>query len=184
MAKKDKNKESLNRVFWIIKITITAFLLSFAFSFLSEISLKNVNVIVGVLILLFIIILGILFDVVGVAMTSVDIAPFHAMNSRKKKGAKVAIKFIQNADKVASICNDVVGDICGIISGSAVSVVSLSIATITNFPLVIVILTVTALTAALTIGGKAIGKNIAINQSTKIVYGFCKIVSLFYRPKK
>ena len=184
MAKKDKNKESLNRVLWIIKITIIAFLLSFAFSFLSEISLKNVNVVVSVLILLFIIILGILLDVVGVAMTSADITPFLALSSRKKKGARVAIKFIQNADKVASICNDVVGDICGIISGSAVSVVSLSIANITKFPLVIVILTTTALTAALTIGGKAIGKNIAINKSTKIVYGFSKIVSLFYRPKK
>ena len=182
MRKKDKNKESLNRILWIIKITITAFLLSFAF--LSEISLKNVNVIISILILLFIIILGIIFDVVGVAMTSVDIAPFHAMNSKKKKGAKVAIKFIQNADKVASICNDVVGDICGIISGSAVSVVSLSIANIMHYPVFIVILIVTALTAALTIGGKAIGKNIAINQSTKIVYGFSKIVSLFYKPKK
>ena len=184
MAKKDRNKEKFDRVVWIIKITVTAFLLSFAFSFLSEISIKNVNVIIGILILLLIIVLGIIFDIVGVAMTSVDIAPFHAMNSRKKKGAKVAIKFIQNADKVSSICNDVVGDICGIISGSAVSVVSLSIANITNFPLFFVILTVTAITAALTIGGKAIGKNIAIRQNVKIVYGFCKIVSIFYKPKK
>ncbi len=184
MAKKDRNKEKIDRVIWIIKITITAFLLSFAFSFLSEISIKNVSMVVSILILLFIIILGIIFDIVGVAITSVDIAPFHAMNSRKQKGARVAIKFIQNADKVASICNDVVGDICGIISGSAVSVVSLSIANITNFPLFIVILTVTAITAALTIGGKAIGKNLAINQNVKIVYGFSKIVSIFYRPKK
>ena len=38
------------------------------------------------------IILGIIFDVVGVAMTSVDIAPFHAMNSKKKKGAKVKVE--------------------------------------------------------------------------------------------
>ena len=184
MAKKNKNKEKFEKVIWIIKITIIAFVLSFTFSFISETTLENVNLITSIIILLVFIILGILFDLIGVAVTSADIVPFHAMNARRVKGAKVAIKFIQNADKVASICNDVVGDICGIISGSAVSIVSISLSNITKLPLLLVTLTVTALTASFTIGGKAICKNIAINKNTKIISIVSKVVSIFYRPKK
>ena len=44
---------------------------------------------------------------------------YHAMSSKKIKGAKKAVSFKKNADKVSSFCNDVIGDICGIISGSA-----------------------------------------------------------------
>ena len=40
------------------------------------------------------------------------------------------------------------------------------------------------ITSSLTIGGKAICKSIAIKNSTSIVFGFSKIVSLFYYPKK
>ena len=43
---------------------------------------------------------------------------------------------------------------------------------------------ITAIIAALTIGGKAMGKGLAVNKSNIILYNFSKVVSLFYNPKK
>lgn len=169
---------------WIIKIVILAFTISFAFSFLSETLIPNVNIVVGIIILLLFILIGILFDMVGVAVQSADVAPFHSMNSRKVKGADIAVKFKKNADKVSSFCNDVIGDICGIISGTAGSIVAVKIANILGFNSFYVILIVTALISALTIGGKAMGKSIAINKSNYILYEAAKIISKFYKVKR
>ena len=47
--------------------------------------------------------------------------------------------------------------------------------------LVFVNLTVAAIIAALTIGGKAMGKSFAMNKSDIILYEFAKIVSIFYK---
>lgn len=179
-----KNKKDNSNVVWIIKITIMAFLISFVFSFASESLLPKVNIILGIVILLIFILIGILFDMVGVAMTSCDISPLNAMSARKIKGADVAVQFVKSADKVASFCNDVVGDICGIISGSAGAIVAAGIASKFNIDVFFVALTVAALTAALTIGGKAVGKGIAMKNSTSIVFGFSKVISIFYKVKK
>lgn len=179
-----KSKKDNSNVIWIIKITLMAFIISFAFSFASESLLPKVNAIFGIIILLIFILIGILFDMVGVAMTSCDISPLNAMSARKIKGADVSVQFVKNADKVASFCNDVVGDICGIISGSAGAIVAATLATKFNIDVFIIALIVAALTASLTIGGKAIGKGIAIKNSTSIVFGFSKIISLVYKVKK
>ena len=40
------------------------------------------------------------------------------MAAHKVRGAREAVWMVRNAEKVSSICNDVVGDICGIISGA------------------------------------------------------------------
>ena len=150
---------------------------------MSELILKNVGLFVGVLVLVIFILIGVVFDMIGVSITSADITPFNAMGAKKIKGAAVAVKFIKNADKLSSFCNDVVGDICGIISGSATAVVAVLVANSLNIPLLISTLTVTSITAALTIGGKALGKGFAIKNNTTILYGFAKVVSLFYRAK-
>lgn len=169
---------------WIIKIIILAFTISFAFSFLSETIIPNVNIVVGIIILFIFILIGILFDMIGVAVQSADVAPFHSMNSRKVKGANIAVKFKKNADKVSSFCNDVIGDICGIISGTAGSIIALKIANVLGFNSFYVILIVTALISAITISGKAMGKSIAINKSNYILYEAAKVISQFYKGKK
>ena len=61
--------------------------------------------------------LGIVFDIIGVAVTAADERPFHSMAAHKTPGAREALGLIRRANKVSSFCNDVVGDICGIISG-------------------------------------------------------------------
>lgn len=182
MSKKDRKKN--NNIGWIVKITIMAFLISFMFSFASESILPKVNIPIGIVLLITFIIIGVVFDMVGVSITAADIGPFNAMSAKKIKGANVAIKFLQNADKVSSFCNDVVGDICGIISGTASATLAISIALALEVNVFFVALLITAITSSLTIGGKAICKSIAIKNSTSIVFGFSKVVSLFYYPKK
>lgn len=180
--KKEKQKNS--RTAWIVKITILAFIISYVFSFASQTILDDVDMITGIIVLLIFILIGVVFDMIGVAVTSADIGPFNAMNAKKIKGANIAVKFIKNADKVSSFCNDVVGDICGIISGSAASIVAISLTSYFKLPILYVTLTITAITASLTIGGKAMGKGFAIKNNTSILYAFAKMVSLIYKPKK
>lgn len=176
-------KKKNSNVGWIIKIIILTFFISLTFSFISEIALNNTTTVVGILILLVFILIGVLFDMIGVAVTAADEKPLHSMNARKVRGANVATVFKRNADKVSSFCNDVVGDICGIISGSAGVVIANSLVKVLNFNSLIITLTVTALVASLTIGGKAIGKSVAIKKSNNILYTFAKMISLFYNPK-
>lgn len=178
-----KKKKSLVNYNWIIKITLIAFIMSLVFSLASESIIPNVDVIVGIIILITFILIGIIFDMIGVAVTSADEKPFHSMNSRKVRGANIAVLFKKNADKLSSFCNDVIGDICGIISGSAGGIIALKLANSMNQDKFIVTLLITALIAALTIGGKALGKSYAINKSNFILYKFSKVVSYFYSPK-
>lgn len=178
-----KKKKELVNYSWIIRITTITFIISLSFTAFSEIVIPNVNVVVGILLLIIFILLGIIFDMIGVSVTAADIVPFNSMNSRKVKGADIAVTFKKNADKVSSFCNDVVGDICGIVSGSAGSIIALSIASALKINKFYVMLVVTALVASLTIGGKALGKSFAINKSNNILYKFSKFVSYFYKKK-
>lgn len=180
----NKKKKELVDTKWIFKIVIMTFIISLIFSLLSETTIPKVNIVFGILILILFIGIGILFDIIGVAITSSDEAPFHSMNSRKVKGADIAVLLKQNADKMSSFCNDVVGDICGIVSGTAASIIAISISGTFNTDSFITMLLVTAIVASLTIGGKAIGKSFAINKSNYILYEVAKLISKFYKIKK
>lgn len=179
-----KSKKELINYPWIIKIVLLAFIISIVFSILSETIIPNVNIVIGILILIIFVLIGVIFDMIGVAVQSADEAPFHSMNSRRIKGANVAVKFKKNADKASSFCNDVVGDICGIISGTAGSIIASKLAIYFSLNSFITILIVTGIVSALTIGGKALGKSIAINKSNYILYEFSKVISNFYKTKK
>ena len=168
---------------WIIKITLLAFLISFIFSGVSESALPNVPLFVGIILVFVFIILGVIFDMIGVSVTSSDEKQFNSMSARKVRGAKTAVVFKKNAEKLASFCNDVIGDVCGIISGSAGVMIASSISIKLSLPLFWTSLTVTALIAALTIGGKALGKGVAIAKGNQILFAFAKIIS-FFRSEK
>lgn len=176
-----KNKK---RNTWPIIVTILAFFISLLFSFISESIMPSVPILIGIIILITFVLIGIIFDMIGVAVTSSNEEPLHAMSSKKIKGAKKAVSFKKNADKVSSFCNDVIGDICGIISGSAGVAVATSLANTYNLNIFYTTLIVTAIIAALTIGGKAFCKKIAINNNHKIVYLTAKILSKFEKKKK
>ena len=179
--KEEKQKKKLVDKTWIIKITLLAFTMSLFFSLLSESLLPNVPLIIEAIIILLFVGIGISFDMIGVAVTSVDISPFNSMASRKVKGAKTAVKLIQKKDKVSSFCNDVIGDICGIISGSAGALIASSISVELKANILIVSLLVTALIASLTIGGKALGKSYAVNKGNIIIFRFSHILAKFVK---
>lgn len=180
MSKSDPagpNRERNKAIRWVLIIFIVTILVSGTISLASEEIMTNSGMSVAFLILLAIISLGIIFDVVGVAVTSADEKPFHSMAARKVPGALEAIQLLRNADKVGSICNDVVGDICGVVSGSASATIAAQI--LQNFEFSwprVVSLVMSALVAGLTVAGKAIGKNIAIGSCTAIVHGVGRII--------
>ena len=128
------------------------------------------------LILLLFIALGILFDIIGVAVTAANPKPFTSMAAHRVKGAKEALYLIRNAEKVASCCNDVVGDICGIVSGSTAAVIVTHLQRDLSTTSVLISIGATALISGITIGGKALGKTVAINQCTSVVYRVARIM--------
>jgi len=168
-SKKTNNKNKERH--WVIFITLFSFILSVFFLFISDSILQDVSSIVAILVVLFIVVIGIIFDIIGIAVTAADEVPFHAMASRKYYGAKKSISLIRNANKVSSICNDVVGDICGIISGTAGAMIVLDITTgKSSTEKLIYSLIMSGFIAAATVGGKAAGKTLAITNSNYIVY--------------
>ena len=168
---------------WINKIIIITFGISLFMSFISGVTLPSVPTIVGVFLVLFFILIGVIFDMIGVSVTASNLSVFNSMSSRKVKGAKLAVKFKQNADKVSSFCNDVIGDICGVVSGSCCITIATNIANNLNTNYLLTSLLVTSIVSALTIGGKAIGKNLAINKSDIILYKFCLFINHFWKVK-
>ena len=178
--KKEKVKKETVDKKWIIIIVCLSFTISFVFSLISQLTIPNLSLWLGILITLLFISIGILFDIIGVSVTSADEKVFHSMNSRKVKGASVAVKFKKNADKVSNFCCDVIGDVCGIISGAAGTTITAILVSKFGFNLLFTGLVVAATIAALTIGGKAMGKSFAINKSNIILYEFAKFISNFY----
>jgi Mg2+/Co2+ transporter CorB len=165
---------------WIIGIVIWTFIISSSISYVSDLFLSNVDILLAFVILIIIILIGILFDIIGVAVTAAEEVPFHSMASKKVKGAKTSVKLIRNADKVSNFCNDVIGDVCGVISGSTGAVIIGKIITSTNIEnKTLLTLAISGIIASLTVGGKAIGKNFAISQSNNIIYSVAWIVETF-----
>ncbi len=159
---------------------------------ISDEIMASSGMLVAFLILLVIILIGIVFDIIGVAVTSADEKPFHSMAARKVPGGQEAIRLLRNAERVSSICNDVVGDICGVVSGSASATIAAQV--LANFEFTwpnIVSLVMSALVAGLTVGGKAIGKTFAINSCTSIItfvgrliYTFRNFTKVFRKKEK
>ena len=176
-AKKEQQKKTRR---WVITIFLATIVISAAISLASDFVMGKSSMGVAFLILLMIVFIGILFDIVGMAVATADEKPFHAMASRKVRGAKECIMLLRNAERVSSICNDVVGDICGVVSGSASATIAAQV--LANFQLSfasVVPLVLSSLVAALTVGGKAVGKGIAVKGCTDIVYHAGQVIYLF-----
>lgn len=175
---KSPKKAKDSPVKWSLTILFGSFFLSVVFNAVSETALLNVNVVSAFFILAGFILLGIIFDIFGVATTTADEKPFNAMSSKRVRGAKEALWLVKNAEKVSSICNDVIGDICGIMSGSTAAVI-ISTLPLTGTNSLFFSLLVTGLVAGITVGGKAFGKGFAIKKSNDIVFFMAKVIKLF-----
>ena len=160
-------------------------MLSAFISFLTEITSSAGNIVVTVILLLFIVMAGILFDGIGVAVTSCDITPIVSMASRKVYGAKTAMWLVKNNEKVSSVCNDVVGDIISIISGSCGAAIVIAITVNLNETWQQWLsIGVSALISAVMVGGKAFLKNVAISNSKEFVMFVARIVGVFHPEER
>lgn len=127
--------------------------------------------------LILIILIGIVFDIVGTASTAASEVPFHSKASRKMFGAKQSIVLVKNADKVANICNDVIGDVCASLSGAIGAIIVGTLALTSENSIVIAGAIMTGFISAVTVGGKALGKNWALSNANDIIYFVGKIIA-------
>ncbi|GGM40295.1 hypothetical protein GCM10011351_28030 [Paraliobacillus quinghaiensis] len=165
-----------------ISIAVITFVLAAIFSVISSSILSGVMWVIGLFIVFIIVLMGVIFDMLGVAATAADEVPFHAMAAERVSGSKEAILIVRNADRFASFCNDVIGDISGVISGTASAIVVLQLANgfghgEGSTVQIAVSVVMTSLVAALTVGGKALGKFYGIHSSTKIIFFVGKVIA-------
>lgn len=172
---------------WVATVFFATIVISGIISLVSDEVMANSSIFVAFLILLVIIFIGIIFDIVGMAVATADEKPFHSMAARKVPGAQDSIRLLRSAERVSSICNDVVGDICGVVSGAA----SATIATLILANVAVgwprgISLVMSALAAGLTVGGKAVGKTVAVKNCTQIVHLVGRILYTLRRliPRK
>jgi len=179
------SKKNRSRIRWIVVISIWTFFLALVIGFIAHYSLNEIkSLVISFLILLFVVVLGIIFDLIGTAAAAADIAPLNAKAARRVPGARRGVYLVKNAEKVANFCNDVAGDISGIVSGTLAAIIVLKLVSSfetgsVDFYLNILL---TALVAAVTVGGKAWGKVIAINHSTEVILFAGLIISRLERP--
>lgn len=180
MSKSDSSasrKERKKTTRWVITIFIATVLASAFISFASDVLMDVSSMFMTFVILLVIVLIGIIFDIIGMAVASADEKPFHSMAARKVAGAQESIRLLRNAERVSSICNDVVGDICGVVSGSASATIAAQLIQSFDFswPQIVGLL-MSSLVAGLTVGGKAIGKTFAVNSCTQIIHSVGKLI--------
>ncbi len=176
---KKTNKKKGNTAWIIIAFTISFFITAI----ISAASDKVVNVlplIVAVLVLVTIISLGIIFDIIGLAIATADIAPFNSMAARRLKTGQKAVWLIKNAEKASSFCNDIVGDIAGVVSGATGAGIALKLFSSMDADIAFLLtLALTSLVSAFTVGGKAVGKSFAIKYNVAIVTSVAKVLCGF-----
>jgi CBS domain containing-hemolysin-like protein len=180
-SQKEKKGGGAAQYRWVLTVFFMAVALSAALSLASETMLEDAGMAVALLILTMFIALGIVFDIIGVAVTAADQRPFHSMAAHKEKGAREALALLRNASRVSSVCNDVVGDICGIVSGATGAVIVARLQRSLDAGTVLLSVAVTALVSGLTIGGKALGKTFAMGRSTQVVYWVGRFLHVFHR---
>ena len=151
-------------------IILFTFMIAMFFSYIFEVLLGDVPLLIAFFMLIAIILTGIFFDGIGNAVVSADETTFHSMAAQKVKGAKESVMLIRNAPMVANLFNDVIGDIAGIISGSTATAIVLAIEEGFGMKSILLSIAMSGFVAALTVGGKALGKNFAIEMSRYIVY--------------
>ena len=165
---------------WAVQALFITFALSLLFSFISTNAINHLSLLPAVLILLLVILIGIITDIIGVAVTVGEEEDFHAKASKKIEGAKSSIKLIRNSAKVANICCDVIGDICGVLSGAISAMLAVRIVNMFNINIDMNFL-IGAVVAAVTVASKAAGKVIAQEHSTEIVHVVGKLLNRFIK---
>lgn len=166
---------------WVLLVSVWTFILAVVISIASEMLLENIrSLILSILILIVVISIGVIFDTIGIAAAAANEVPFHAKAAKKVFGAKQAIYLVRNADQVSNFCNDVIGDISGILSGViGAAIVFRFVAEQPGLDRALISIVVTGLVSSLTVGGKAVGKMIALEKANSIMYMVSVLLTRF-----
>ena len=166
---------------WLIKIVLISVAATMVFTLASSEILGRTGYVVTFAVLVVFVLIGVLFDMIGVAVTAATEAPFHSMAAHREPGATESLLLIKNADKVSSFCNDVVGDVSGIVSGATAAMAAARLMQGLNNESFLLPLLISGAVTGLTIGGKAVAKTFAINKSTMIALKVGKLLAAFSR---
>lgn len=166
--------------FWAIKITIITFLLAILFSILSQIATSSSQLFIPYMLLVFMIFISIICDSIAVSVTSCDLDRINNL-AKDDFEYSIILKLVLNAEKVNNICADVIGDMCGILSGACgATIVAKTYAIGYNY---INAICVSSLIVAITVGGKAYMKDIAVNSAEEYLLSCVKLLKIFNRNK-
>lgn len=184
--KKEKDKKRKKSPWaWPIKATVISLVLAAVFSLLAEVSLSGAHIAIAVVLLVVLIAVSIFFDMLGLAVASCDPVALNSMAARKVRGAKHALHLAQNAGVVSSVFNDIVGDSIGIITGVCGAALAYQLASaLSGWAAIAISVAVSSVIAALTIGGKAAMKQVALRHSTPIVLGLGKVLVVFRKEHR
>jgi len=167
----NQNRKKTPRLRWVAATALLTFVLAVLISVITQFLFGVMESFFAALfILLAIVFTGILVDMIGIAATAADEVPLLAKAAKKVTGAREALYLVRNADRVANFCSDVVGDISNIISGVLAAFLVLRLVAeghVTESPFVSIL--TTGLISALTVGGKAFGKAVAMDRPTDII---------------
>lgn len=170
---------------WAIEATAISLVLGVVIAFGAEVLLSDTAIAIAISLIVVLVLIGVLFDMMGLAVSSSDPVPLRSMASRKVRGAKHALHLVDNAHKVSSIFNDIVGDSIGIITGVCGAALAAELASgLNGYARIGVAVAVSAVIAAMTIGGKAAMKSVAMRHSTRIVLAIGKFMSLFRSERR
>ena len=177
---KEKKSKKKSNTSWIVVAFLISFFITAILSAASDKVVDALPLFIAAAVLIGIISLGIIFDIIGLAVATADISPFNSMAARRLKTGQKAVWLINNAEKVSSFCNDIVGDIAGVVSGATGAGIALKLFTELDTDIAFLLtLALTSLISAVTVGGKAMGKSVAIKHSTKIVLLVSKLLCGF-----
>ena len=164
---------------WLIKIILISLVASIVFTLASTEILGLTGYVMSFTILAVFIIVGIIFDVIGIAVTAGTEAPFNSMATRRQSGAAESLRLIKNANRVTCYCNDVIGDVTGIVSGTTAALIAARLMDGFNTESLMFPVLISAVVTGLTVGGKAVGKTLAFNKSTEIVHSVGRVLNFF-----
>ena len=87
---KDKKTKTEKKNNWIYIVLVMTFVLSILFSFISNEAITNLDIVPSLIILVVVVFVGIMFDLIGIAVTVGNEEDFHAQASKKiKAGEKI-----------------------------------------------------------------------------------------------
>ena len=152
-----KRRSSYEQFIGVMIIAGITFGLAIIVSLTAEFFLRSItSLILAFFILLTIIMIGVVFDAIGVAVAVAQEPPFHAKAADRVRGAAEALHLAGLTAWL--ICGDVVGDVCGTISGAMGATIASRFIYPAQLNELAVAVAMTGLIAATTVGASAVGK--------------------------